>query len=75
MSVQTTSVKVEDATPGSAIRVNLSKIIRGGDDVNVYGTVVDPCHIRVDALGGEVVSVRSELEVEVFGDVVVSAAE
>jgi hypothetical protein len=51
VSVQTTSVKVEDATPGSAIRV------------------------KVDDLGGEVVSVRSELEVEVFGDVVVSAAE
>lgn len=65
MSVQTTSVKVEDATPGSAIRVNLSKIIRDGDDVNVYGVVRDATHLYIDELES-VIPVRSDLVVEVF---------
>ena len=63
--VQTTVMQVQDVTPDTPIRVSLAAILPGSDDMNVYGTARDACHLWIDDLGS-VIQVPSTLEVEVF---------
>ena len=63
--VKTPVMEFQDVTPDTPIRVRLDKIHPNGNDMNMYGTVRDACHLYIDELAS-VIKVRSDLEVEVF---------